>query len=430
MAKIINPKSSGVGDTLQQAVEDGLATLPVTFLEHQILKKLKQQMASPPKGLARKIAEHLLSGTTEPFVFDHAHRRKNIKLTIDNADVEQLTRALERFQEKQFPAFLSSMTDKTAKKILKVLKTRWADEQRLQESDLAGFCERMRSRWGKPLGLLRMLLTMVREWCGEINARELSGRRSKHQSRKLLIRLLVRGCQVTDEILCLLENGFADGAMARWRTLHEITVVAAVILQHGDEISKRYLAHQYVESKRAMDKYLACSPKLGYRPMGIRAQAKIQRAYDKVIATYGRSFKSDYGWAAFHLKKERPTFSDLEEAAGRAEMRSHYQMGNDNIHAGIKSMYFRLGLVGDYEGLLSGRSNAGLTEPGQNAAHTLTQLAVLICSSEPLIDDNVIANMLVTLRNDIPKSFARVDTQIQREEKAMRHKNRNRVRNR
>jgi hypothetical protein len=54
------------------------------------------------------------------------------------------------------------MTDKTAKKTLKALKARWPDEQGLQESDLAGFCERMRSKWGKPLGQLRMLLTMSR----------------------------------------------------------------------------------------------------------------------------------------------------------------------------------------------------------------------------------------------------------------------------
>ena len=111
-------------------------------------------------------------------------------------------------------------------------------------------------------------------------------------------------------------------------------------------------------------------------------------------------------------------------------MRSHYQMGNDNVHAGIKSLYVRLGLIGDYERLLAGRSNAGLTEPGQNAAHTLTQLAVLICSSEPIVDDNVIANMLVKLRGEIPGSFARVDVQIQREEKAMRRQARNLVGNR
>lgn len=42
MAKITNAKSSGAGDTLQKAVEDSLATIPVIFLEHQISKKLKQ----------------------------------------------------------------------------------------------------------------------------------------------------------------------------------------------------------------------------------------------------------------------------------------------------------------------------------------------------------------------------------------------------
>ena len=431
MTKNTNPRSSGAGDTLQQAVEDSLASIPVAFLEHQISKKLKQQIVRPPKGLARKIAEHVLSGSAEPFVFEHAAQRKNIKITIDDSDFEQMAQTLEHFQERQLPALISSMTEKTAERTLKALKTGWPEERRLQEADLAGFRERMQSRWGKPLGQSQMLLTMVREWVGEINVRENSKRRSRNrESRKLLIRLLVRGCQVTDEILCLLENGFPDGAMARWRTLHEIAVVAAVIQQYGDEISKRYLAHQHVESKRAMDKYLASSPQLGYRPMGTRAQARIQNTYDKVVATYGRNFKSDYGWAAFHLKKERPTVADLEEAAGRAEMRSHYQMGNDNVHAGIKSLYVRLGLIGDYERLLAGRSNAGLTEPGQNAAHTLTQLAVLICSSEPIVDDNVIANMLVKLRGEIPGSFARVDVQIQREEKAMRRQARNLVGNR
>jgi hypothetical protein len=109
-------------------------------------------------------------------------------------------------------------------------------------------------------------------------------------------------------------------------------------------------------------------------------------------------------------------------------MRSHYQLCNDNIHAGIKSMYVRLGLLGEYEGLLAGRSNAGLTEPGQNAAHSLTQLAVLVCFSEPIFDDYVVADMLMTLRDEIPRSLARADVQIQREHKAIRSRIRNKPR--
>jgi hypothetical protein len=222
---------------------------------------------------------------------------------------------------------------------------------------------------------------------------------------------------VTDEIICLLENGFADGAMARWRTLHEIGVVAAVISEYGESIAERYLAHQAVESKRAMDKYLACYKQLGYKPLPIRAQKKIQRNYDKAVAQYSNPFKSEYGWAASHLKNDRPTFADLEAAAGRAEMRAHYQMGNDNIHAGIKSMFVRLGLLEDYTGLLSGRSNAGLTEPGQNAAHTLTQLSALVCLTEPCFDDLVIAAMMVMLRDEIPGAFFAADTQLHKDHK-------------
>lgn len=182
-----------------------------------------------------------------------------------------------------------------------------------------------------------MLLTIIREWSQEAHERENTRtKRNREQIPALLIRFLVRACQVTDEIICLLENGFGDGAMARWRTLHEITVVATVISQYGESMAKRYLAHQAVESKRAMDKYLACYEQIGYRPLPVREQKKILRHYDKAIVQYGKPFKTDYGWAASHLNKDRPTFSDLEAAVGRAHMRAHYQMGNDNVQCGHK----------------------------------------------------------------------------------------------
>jgi len=100
-------------------------------------------------------------------------------------------------------------------------------------------------------------------------------------------------------------------------------------------------------------------------------------------------------------------------------MRSYYQMGNDNIHAGIKSMFVRLGLP-DYDGLLSGRSNVGLMEPGQNAAHTLTQLSALVCLSEPKMDDLVAGDMMRMLRDEVPKSFYKADRQLRKDDKKYR----------
>jgi hypothetical protein len=365
------------------------------------------------------MAEHFLAGNRGPFRYDGRNLPKNVKLTFTDADAEQIEQTIERFCNTQLPTIITGVARRTATSVLKVLKSRWSNERSRQEEDLSGFRERLEDRWSKPVGALGMLLTMVREWCQEAHDRESSRKRTPEQFRRLLIRLLVRACQVTDEIICLLENGFADGAMARWRTLHEIAVVAASISQHGESIAERYVAHQAVESKKAMDKYLACYKQLGYKPLPLRAQKKILRNYEKVIVRYGNPFKSDYGWAAAHLKKDGPTFADLERAAGRDQMRSHYQMGNDNVHAGIKSMFIRLGLPKNYTALLAGRSNAGLTEPGQNAAITLTQLAVLVCMKEPNFDDLVVGQIMVTLQDEIPRSFCHADKRLRRDHEAV-----------
>jgi hypothetical protein len=400
-------------DVLQDALNEATAALPAFFLQKLISKKLREQGIKRTKGLAEKLAKHILEGNREPI--EHP---RNITLAFTKADADEIERAIEQFCDTQFPKIIPDVARRTSKTVLKDLRCRWPNEYALQNKDLSGFRKRLEDRWGKPLGLLRMLLTMVREWCQGAHERESTRKRAKpEQVPELLIRLLVRACQVTDEILCLLENGFADGAMARWRTLHEITVVATIISQHGETIAERYLAHQAVESKKAMDKYLACYQQLGYRALPVREQQKIIGNYDKAIAQYGKPFKTDYGWAASHLKNDRPSFADLEVAAGRSDMRAHYQMGNDNIHAGVKSMFIRLGLLENYTGLLSGRSNAGLTEPGQNAALTLTQLAALVCMSEPGFDDLVVGEMIVTLKYEIPQAFGRPDRQLRKDDK-------------
>jgi len=406
-------------NTLHQALEQVTANLPALFLQKLIDRKLKEQHIEPPRGFSEKMAAHFLAGSPEPFTVDSRKLPKNITLTFTQADTDEIAKAMEDFSTTQLPKILPEVARKSARSVLNTLRERWPNEHAQQEEGLNGFRERLQERWGPAIGQLRMVLTMSREWCGEALQREEARRRRKTEKlRRLLIRLLTRACQVTDEIACLLENGFADGAMARWRTLHEIAVVATVISQHGEDIAERYLAHQFVESKRAMDKYLACCKQLGYRPLPLREQKKIQRNYDKVHAKYGKPFTTDYGWAAFHLKSNRPTFADLEAAAGRAEMRAHYQMGNDNIHAGIKSMFVRLGLL-DYQLFLAGRSNAGFTEPGQNAAITLTRLSVLVCMSEPNFDDLVVGAMMVTLGEEIPRLFAKAERRLRQDEKAL-----------
>jgi hypothetical protein len=407
-------------DVLQEALHNVISSLPKVALESLISKKLRSQGIAFSKTLPSKLAEHILSGAEEPFDYKGRTRPKDISLFFTETDTDEIVRVVDNFLKVELPVFIPVFAERTAKSLLKDLKRRWAEEQDLQQNDLSGFRSRMLETWGEPLSKLRMLLTIAREWCREVHGEApVVEARKRPQLPKLKVRLLVRACQVTDEILCLLENGFADGAMARWRTLHEIGVVAAVLAKFGEDIAERYIAHQAVESKRAMKRYADCYKELGYRPLGIQAIKRIEKKYDAAIARYGHLFKSDYGWATHHLKKARVTFADLEAAVGYSQMRAHYQMGNDNVHAGIKSMYVRLGLLTDYDSLLAGRSNAGLTDPGQNAAHTLAQMATLVCLS-PKLDDLVVAEITRKLRDEIPDSFWRADRRLRKKDKAFK----------
>ncbi len=76
--------------------------------------------------------------------------------------------------------------------------------------------------------------------------------------------------------LVLLKNGYGQGALARWRTLHEVTCVARFIARHGEAVAEQYLLHDMVESWRATREYERCAPALGYEPLR-RSDRRIQR---------------------------------------------------------------------------------------------------------------------------------------------------------
>jgi hypothetical protein len=404
-------------DTLQRALKKALRSLPRLFLGNVISEKLRHQGITAPKRLPEKLARHILSGTGEPFRYRGGTKTQVIRLAFNEDDADEITHKLDEFCETKLPILIPQLASRISDMLLKDLEARWMNEQKLQETEVAEFRKRLEQRWGKALGQLRLLLTICREWGQEThNRRNVPRSAKKKLLREIQFRLFARACQVTGEIICLLENGYADGAMARWRTLHEICVVTTVISRYGESIAERYVAHQAVESNRAMNKYLSCCGLLGYRPLATRDIKRITKAYDAAILNYGKDFGGDYGWAALHLKKKRVTFADLEAEAGRSEMRSHYQLGNDNIHAGVKSMFVRLGLLDDYSGLLSGRSNAGLIEPGQNAAISLTQIAALVCLPAKF-DDLVIGQMLHLLKHEIPRSFYLADQRLRRDDR-------------
>ena len=221
----------------------------------------------------------------------------------------------------------------------------------------------------------------------------------------------------------LLETGHADGAIARWRTLHEITVVGTLLNEFGEEAATRYVDHQHVEAKRANDEYAASSVLLGFSPMPKRDQARIEANFKDLIGKYGASFGTPYGWAVSFLQVgNKPSFRDLERAAGKSAMRSYYKMASHNVHAGPRSIFYTLSSLGDPSGLVAGASSAGLDEPGRLTALAFTQVIFLLFRKPFSLNDAINMKLLVKLRDQAIRAFERAGRKLEKDEKAHQKK--------
>lgn len=409
---------------LQNAIEETLKDVPIIAIEALLKDKLKSAGLKASAQKIREAAKHIMSGRKGSFQFSDADDDINIEIT--DADLEAVIKKVENFLDNQLPDLISTTAEKSARKVYTDLIKKWPDEYAAQVADTAGFKDRLEKRYGKALAKLRMLLTIGREMVNEkYQRKQRESRGGLSHWDDVTFRLHARACQVTTEIILLLENGFADGAMARWRTLHEVATIASVIGKHGPEMAERYVMYQIVEAKEALTTYEACQEELGYRPYPKKLANKIRADYERMIKKYGEAFGGKYGWAAPEIAKsprDRLNFEKLEKAADMGMMRSHYKMASYNVHASPKGAYFRLGQMNDSKILLGGASNAGLVEPAQNAAVTFAKLSILLCGDENswTFDEVIYSKIVNWLMFEIPQEFKKADDKLQRDDKKFR----------
>ena len=122
---------------------------------------------------------------------------------------------------------LSEIVDKMAIDLGASLSLRWKAEQKRQRRQRTQFLKRLYQVWGEPLSQLERLIVIATELGGCINSRLRAQEPCPDPfTVEVQTRLHARACQIAQEVLTLLSAGYADGAMGRWRSLHEVTVVA------------------------------------------------------------------------------------------------------------------------------------------------------------------------------------------------------------
>lgn len=209
--------------------------------------------------------------------------------------------------------------------------------------------------------------------------------------------------------------------MARWRTLHELVVVANVLVDGGEELAKRYVDHNIIETKAGLDEYQRCHKGLGEKPIPYQERQKIIKDYERVINKYGKAFASPYGWAAEHLNLKKPILKNLEDSVSHSHMRTYYKFASQNVHAGAKGLFSTLGAyIDDDMFMLAGPSNAGFQEPALNTAYSIVQISSLL-NYDRMNELDTIAQIkaMLILRDDISRKFIKTADTLEHDHMSM-----------
>ncbi|MCW2933113.1 MAG: hypothetical protein JWM19_4075 [Actinomycetia bacterium] len=159
-----------------------------------------------------------------------------------------------------------------------------------------GFERRLQQRWGPALNLYECVYVCCLE-AGEALQIKHGAGAGQGVDAKFSALTLLHGRMVTSEIYGLLRTGHAAGAQARWRTIHELAVVAFTLAASDSDISERFLLHRGVEQYKDAERYQEHCEDLGYEKFSDEEMEQMRRASDDLVARYGTDYKRDWGWA-------------------------------------------------------------------------------------------------------------------------------------
>lgn len=327
-------------------------------------------------------------------------------------DVRQVEEAVIRMTDGLTDRLPSQWLDSIERHAPKMLKA--------YRKDFARFRFRLHKLWGQAFDYLVIEYHLARElgrfWCIR-TSREGDAEEIKSGA---VARLHARACSLTAEILELLMGGFAAGANARWRTLHEVTVIAAFLAQHDEELSQRYCDFFTIEVLRSMRTYQESCQFTGCDPLSKEEMQEYVLKSDELKAVYGDPFVGvDYGWAADVLGLPKVTFRTIEAATQLQLFRPSYTVSCRDIHAGPRALFDIPGLMGDKDILLAGASNAGLMEPGCNTAQSLAQITCTMLGLSPTVSNSIGLSVLTQITRRAQDEFVKAAEELERREAAL-----------
>lgn len=326
---------------------------------------------------------------------------------VESADCRLSKAELESCLSSSASDFINETIPEIADTIVLSLNKESEKHLKLIRDYADGFVDRNIERWKSGFDALEIFIITCSEIGEDFNSTN-RDRAARENNVKFdtVVRLHARACHISSEILWLLKGGFADGAHARWRALHEVVVTALFLSAHENELSIRYRQHEVIESYKGMTQYNHYEPRLNIVKFSEEELMECKLAYEELLSKYGQEFKTSYGWAANVLNNKKPNFFNIEEAVDLDHFRPYYKWASQNIHANAHGINSKLGLAEAKEDvLLVGASNSGMTDPAQLTALSLSQISVGLLNIYSNIDTLITQHVIEKLKEDIGDLF-------------------------
>jgi hypothetical protein len=346
--------------------------------------------------------------------------KEQVRQTIREEDIE------EDITQDDIADATSEVIDSLGEDIYQQVRDNEEGLRRLRKTK-AEFESGIERRWGEPLELLERFIVWSRETGEAINSEHrLQAAQEQDFAFDALTRLHARSVQVAMEIHHLLKGGFADGAFARWRSLHELSITTSFIKQAGMDTAERFLHYRYLWEYDFARRYQDHAEELGDEKIEDEMMESLEEVKDELVDRFGSDFDDNgygTGWAAeTYDGGGGPSIRDLQAAVGLDHYQPYYRLASGSVHGGSKGTLDRLGLLDipdmeQPERLLAGPSNAGLSRPGQLTAISLAQITFALINYQSSTVHVAEMKGMERLVDDITESFTEVSEELEQDER-------------
>lgn len=393
---------------------------PINIFMNFINAKLKKLNIKLSKRQINKINKSFEKGKLEIQITDYQIKKSGKSEEEIQSQLDSITDELEKYIdeyeskiESKVKTFAIDISDELSQIIYNNLDKTFSSFSKIKEKNLDIIKKDIKQNWNKSFKYLNMILYITHEIIESFETKDEIYYTSKNL---VLIKLMSKGCLILSEIITLLENGYSDGAYARWRSLHEITVIAEYLSNKSEEIYEKFIDHQFVQDYKHAIKLKENSNHIFQFEISDEEYKIICDNYKCVIEKYGKPFKNDYGWAHDLFDKKRIYFSDIENEVNFDYIRSHYKMSSDTIHTNSRGLFYNVGFLAksDYD-LLIGPSMDGLSIPLSLVSTSIALLntnILLQLNDEVLMDDLVYMKIYHILRENIVSNCFDVEENI------------------